>query len=231
MLTRFLFPIYPHAHVWVYHLWPLPPSLHLRARKVHLGMLFLELLQNIQFFLLITGGLPCLLLPLVKHHFLDHTAGLAVEVSELAVLGRDLGGVDFWGGGDDVGPPFELVGFVEVDGDFFVGGACAGERPGGIVDLDGVGERALGGGGSVGGERCLGGNAYIDEGFLALYARLERVAAYLDVQVFALVLGINGDGDVEVLDSLLPLVRQRSLLFLLFCASLGVGLALFLWRW
>jgi hypothetical protein len=68
------------------------------------------------------------------------------------------------------------------------------------------------------------GATYIDEGLLALDADLEGVPADLDVQVLALVLCLDGDGDVEVLDGLVPFVRQRSLLSLLLCAGLGVGL-------
>jgi hypothetical protein len=66
--------------------------------------------------------------------------------------------------------------------------------------------------------------AYINEGLLALDARLESVPADLDVQVLALVLGLDADGDVDVLDGLVPLVRQRGLLGLLLCERLGVGL-------
>ena len=41
-------------------------------------------------------------------------------------------------------PPFHLVGFVKVQGDFFGGGAGGGfEGPGGFVGVDGVREIAL----------------------------------------------------------------------------------------
>lgn len=90
-------------------------------------MLLLELLQQLELLLLVACRLASLLLPLVKHHLLDHAARLAVEVAQLAVLGLDLGGVDFGGVCDDVGPPFELVDFVEVDGDFFLGRGGCGE--------------------------------------------------------------------------------------------------------
>lgn len=53
-------------------------STHLDIRKVHLGMLLLELLENIQLLLLVTGWLACLLLSLVIHHLLDHAACLAI---------------------------------------------------------------------------------------------------------------------------------------------------------
>jgi hypothetical protein len=105
-------------------------------------VLLLELLQDIRLLLLVAGRLALLLLPLIKHHLLDHAACLAVQVAQLAVLGLYLGGVDLGRGGDDVRPPLHLVYFVEVDGDFFVG-ADGGEGPGGVVDADGVREVAL----------------------------------------------------------------------------------------
>ena len=48
--------------------------------------------------------------------------------------------------------------------------------------------------------------AYIDERFLSLNGDPECVPANLDVQILALVFGINRDGDVHVLDGLLPFV-------------------------
>jgi hypothetical protein len=116
---------------------------HLRVGKVHLRVLLLELLQDIRLLLLVAGRLALLLLPLVKHHLLDHAACLSVEVAQLAVLGLYFGGVDLGRGGDDVRPPLHLVDFVEVDGDLLVG-ADGLECPGGLVDADGVRQRALG---------------------------------------------------------------------------------------
>lgn len=118
-------------------------SSHLRIGKVHLRVLLLELLEDVELLLLVAGGLAHLLLALVEHHLLDHAAGLAVEVAEVAVLGLDLGGVDLGGGGHDVGPPLELVDLVEVHGDLLAAGDGL-EGPGGVVDVDGVGEVALG---------------------------------------------------------------------------------------
>lgn len=83
-------------------------------------MTFLELLQNIQFPLLITSRFPHLLLPLIIHHFLHHTPRLAIQIPQLAILRLYFGGVEEVGGvGGDGGPPLLLVGFVEVDGDVF----------------------------------------------------------------------------------------------------------------
>jgi hypothetical protein len=65
---------------------------------------------------------------------------------------------------------------------------------------------------------------YIDDRLLALDANFERIPADLDVEVLALVLCINVDGDVEVLDGLVPFVGQGGLLGLFLCACLGVGL-------
>lgn len=117
-------------------------SPHLDIGKVHLRVLRLELLKNVQLLLLIAGRLAHFLLPLVKHHLLDHAAGLAVEVTKFAVLGLDLAGVDLGRRGDDMRPPLHLVDLVEVDLDIF---ACSGgaQGPCRVVDADGVGELAL----------------------------------------------------------------------------------------
>lgn len=122
-------------------------------------MLLLKALESIKLALFLTGRPSHFLLALIEHHLLDHGPGLAVEVAELAVLGRDLGGVDLVGGvGDDAGPPFQLVALVQMDADFFGGGAarrggggCAGGRrcgfegPCAFVHEDGVRERVLDG--------------------------------------------------------------------------------------
>lgn len=105
-------------------------------------MLSHKLLEQILLLLLIAGGLVHLLLALVVHHLLDHAAGLAVKVAELAVLGLDLGRVDLGGRSHDVGPPFHLVGLVEVDAEFLTRGGGF-EGPGAVVDEDGMGEGAL----------------------------------------------------------------------------------------
>lgn len=105
-------------------------------------MLLLELLQDIGLFLLVAGGFALLLLPLVKHHLLHHTPSLAVEVAQLAVLGLYLGSVDLGRSGDDVGPPFQLVHLVEMDG-YLLFGAGRGQRPGGVVNADRVRQFAL----------------------------------------------------------------------------------------
>lgn len=85
-------------------------------------MLLLKLLQQLHLLGLITSRLPQLLLPLIIHHLLDHTPRLAIQITQLAVLRLNLGGVDFRRGGHNVGPPFHFVDLVEVNGDFFAGG-------------------------------------------------------------------------------------------------------------
>lgn len=105
-------------------------------------MLVLELLQDVQLLLLVARRLAHLLLALVEHHLLDHAAGLAVQIAEVAVLGLDLGGVDLGRGGHDVGPPLELVDLVQVDADLLAGGDRL-EGPGGVIDADRVREVAL----------------------------------------------------------------------------------------
>ena len=105
-------------------------------------MLLLELLQHLHLLLLIARGLAHLLLPLIIHHLLYHGPRLAVQIAELAVLGRDLGGVDLRRRSHNMRPPFHLVGLVEVDVEFFAVGRSF-ERPGGFVDVYGVWEGAL----------------------------------------------------------------------------------------
>lgn len=128
-------------------------------------------------------------------------------------------------------PPLELVHLVEVDRDFLLR-PDRGQCPGGVVDADGMRQLAL--------EKALVSAGYlqtgqeatnVNEGLLALDAGLELVAADVDDQVLSLVLGINGDCNVEVLDGLVPFVGQRRLLGQLLCARLGVGLVLLLGGW
>lgn len=109
-------------------------------------MLRLKALQHLDLLLLLARRLPLLLLPLIIHHFLDHAPRFPIQIAQLAILRRDLRGVDFGGRGDDVRPPFHFVGFVEVEVDGFAagGGDCGGgEGPGGFVGVDGVGKGAL----------------------------------------------------------------------------------------
>lgn len=93
-------------------------------------MLLHKCAQHILFLLLITCRLPHLLLALIKHHLLDHTPRLTIQITQLAVLRCDLRDVDFWGRGDDVFPPLHLVGFVEVELEHFGAFGGGGERPG-----------------------------------------------------------------------------------------------------
>ena len=111
-------------------------------------MLLLKLLQHLHFLLILTRWLPHLLLPLIIHHLLDHAPRLAIQVTQLAILRLDLAGIDRWGVGDDVRPPFHLVDFVEVQGDFFAGGSGF-ERPCGLVGFDFFWEIALKGRGEL----------------------------------------------------------------------------------
>jgi hypothetical protein len=105
-------------------------------------MLLHKLLQQLVLLTLITRRLSLPLHLLIVHHLLHHPPRLAVQLRQLAVLWRDFGRVDLGRGGDDVGPPVRAGGFGEVDGDFFAG-RCGFEGPGGLVDLDGMGEVTL----------------------------------------------------------------------------------------
>lgn len=105
-------------------------SVNLGLAKVHLGMLVLELLEDVEPLLLVRGGQAALLLLLVKHHLLDHAARLAVEVRQLGRVGLDLGHVDLGSVGHDVSPPLHLVHLVEVDLDRLGAVGVGAQRPG-----------------------------------------------------------------------------------------------------
>lgn len=107
-------------------------------------MLRLKLLQDLPLPLLITRQPAHLLLPLIIHHLLDHGPRLAIQIAQLGRLRRDLAHINLGRGRHNMRPPFYLVDFVEVQGNFFSGGlGCCFEGPAGFVYDDGVGEFAL----------------------------------------------------------------------------------------
>lgn len=137
-------PHLPHHTAATPPIAPPLPSPHLRITKIHLRVLSLKLLQHIHLLRLLARRLPHLLLPLIIHHLLHHSPRFPVQIPQFRILGRDFGGVEEVGRvGGDGGPPLLLVGFVEVDGDFFGGGGRGFERPGGFGGVDFVGEGAL----------------------------------------------------------------------------------------
>ena len=90
-------------------------------------MLLLEILQHFQLLALFTSRQPHLLLPLIKHHLLDHTPSFTVQITQFGVFGLDFGCVEEVGRvGGDGGPPGHFVGFVEVDGYFLLVGLGGG---------------------------------------------------------------------------------------------------------
>lgn len=112
---------------------------HLGLGEVHLGVLSHEFLwlyvskatlachgigvsvvhtKHLLLLLLIRARKTHLLLLLVVHHLFDHGSGVAVQVTEFAVFGSNFGRVDLGSVLDDMGPPFHLVDFVEMDGEF-----------------------------------------------------------------------------------------------------------------
>jgi len=107
-------------------------------------MLRLKLPHNLRLLLLLAARPAHLLLPLIVHHLADHAARLAVQVAEFTVLGHDFRRVDPGRRGDDVRPPFQLVGLVQVQRDLFLC-RCRRrfERPGRFVEEDRVRELAL----------------------------------------------------------------------------------------
>lgn len=108
-------------------------------------MLLLELLQHLQLLTLVARRQSHLLLPLIVHHLLHHAPRLPVQVPQFRILGLDLARVEeVRRVRGHAGPPLHLVGFVQVDGDFFARGAGSGlERPGGFVGVDLMREGAL----------------------------------------------------------------------------------------
>jgi hypothetical protein len=84
------------------------------------GMLLLELLQHLGLLLLITVRQALLFLALVIHHLLNHSSGLAIKISQLRTLRRDLAGIDLRGVGNHMLPPFHLVDLVEMNRELFL---------------------------------------------------------------------------------------------------------------
>ena len=80
-------------------------------------MLLLELLQNIQLFLLIRRWQVQRLLPLIKHHFFDSLARITVEISQLGIFRLNLLRVDGRVAFQDAVPPFHLVQLLQIDDD------------------------------------------------------------------------------------------------------------------
>ena len=102
-----------------------------------------ELTQQLLLLQLITTRLPHLLLPLIKHHLLDHPARLAIQIAQLRALGRDLRDVDLGRRRYHVFPPLHLIHLVQVQLEDLVAGWRSSQRPGGFVDVDFEGEVAL----------------------------------------------------------------------------------------
>lgn len=78
-------------------------------------MLPLKLPQQFRLLLLVARRQSRLLLSLIPHHLFHHAPCLAIQIPQFRVLRLDLRDVDFWRGGDDVRPPFQLVNLIEVD--------------------------------------------------------------------------------------------------------------------
>lgn len=110
----------------------------MRERE-HTRVICLELLEEFLLSLFIASWAPGLFLALIIHHLLNHRTGLAVQVAQARVLRGNFGDVDLGRGGDHMWPPFNFIGFVEVDIDFFAwgSGGCL-QSPRGFVDDDWV---------------------------------------------------------------------------------------------
>jgi hypothetical protein len=97
-------------------------------------MLRHEFLQHVLLLLLVGGRFPLPLHLLVVHHLLDHASGLAVQVAQLGVLGRDFLDVDLGRRRHDVWPPVRVGRLCERDYQVFGlgGGRARRQRPGAV---------------------------------------------------------------------------------------------------
>lgn len=209
--------------------------------EIHFGMLLLEFLENVGLLLFLARGLAEFLLTLVEHHLLDHAACLAVQVTQLAVVGLDLGHIDLGGRSHDVRPPLHLIDLVQMYVDGLGAAWRRGQCPGAVVGVDCVGEVALLGLCKLycfhrGFDRIqqaseqtvVEGNTYANDRVLSLDPRNQLLLLDIHHEIPALQVTRHDDADIELADVLGPLVGEGSLLFCLLCAGgrilLGCGI-------
>lgn len=102
-----------------------------------------------------------------------------------------------------MGPPLHLVDLVQMHTDFLA--ARDGFKgPGRVINVDRMRKIALEQRQYIDEDRI--GRAHVDNRVLALDGDPDMRLGEFHVQVAALVLCIYGDGDIDVLDGLLPLV-------------------------
>mmetsp|Transcript_48404 Transcript_48404/g.148916 ORF Transcript_48404/g.148916 Transcript_48404/m.148916 type:complete len:237 (+) Transcript_48404:135-845(+) len=93
-----------------------PGSANLGLGEVHLRVLLHEALEHVLLVLLVGGGQPGRLLPLIVHHLLDGLARLAVEVGELRVLRLHLLRVNLGVAHKEAVPPLHPVHLCQRQG-------------------------------------------------------------------------------------------------------------------
>lgn len=78
------------------------------------------------------------------HHLLNHASGLAIQVTQLGVLGRDFGRVDLCITLKDALPPLRAVELLQIDVELLlVRIVLADQCPGRLAQLDGLVESSL----------------------------------------------------------------------------------------
>lgn len=97
-----------------------------------------ELLEHFLLLGLLTRRFPHLLLPLIIHHFLNHTPRLPVQITQFAVLRHDLRHIDLWSIGRYMGPPGLRGGFRDCE-DYLFADGCGVKCPGAVIGLEGMG--------------------------------------------------------------------------------------------
>mmetsp|Transcript_26783 Transcript_26783/g.63517 ORF Transcript_26783/g.63517 Transcript_26783/m.63517 type:complete len:217 (-) Transcript_26783:660-1310(-) len=161
----------------------LPLHVDLAIGEIHLGVLPLELLQNVELLLLVGRRQAHSLLPLVVHHLFDRLPRLAVEVAQVRVLRLDPLQLDFRIALARALPPLHVAELLEGEDE----SVAVLDGPEGVVDDDRLGE------------------GRVDDWFgLAAEGDLQVLLLHRDVQVAAA--GVVGQGDVdhEFLECLRP---------------------------
>lgn len=95
-------------------MWPVKSSYFSHSRefrftKIHLGVLRYKLLKHFVLLLFFRRRQAHCLLPLIVHHFLNHSSGFPIEIWQLWITRRNLLRVDERISEYQVGPPFHFI--------------------------------------------------------------------------------------------------------------------------
>lgn len=185
-------------------------------------------LQHLHLLLFVAGRLAHLLLPLIIHHLLDHSPCLAIQIAQLAVLGRDLARIDRRRACNYMCPPLHLVDLFEVYAELFAGRGRL-QRPCWLVEIDGMRQWPLALNQHLFCVRWGGWRPYLNDWLLSLDASFQAGLCDLHVKVLALEVGWHDGCDVHVCDCLYPFIWQLALLFLFLCLCLLVFCRTLFW--